>query len=66
MKGGREDVVSGRLEPQVSGVICFKKRGSQQGVTVPPSRYLGNPDTVVFLLVLARRQALLTASEQRP
>lgn len=47
-------------------IICFKKCGSQQGVTLPPSRHLGNPDTVVVLLVLARRQALLTPSEQRP
>ena len=47
-------------------IICFKKRGSRQGVTLPPSRHLGYLDTVVFLLVLARRQALLTPSDQRP
>lgn len=64
MKGGRGDLVSGKLEPQVSGVNHLPQEWVSTGGDFASQQTFGNNlGTVLFLLVLARRQVLLTSSE---
>lgn len=49
-------------------IICLKKSGSQQGVTLPPSKHLAMSGNFFFFFffVIAGRQVLLTSSGKRP